>query len=433
MYKKVHCIGIGGIGLSALARYYMDNGAIVSGSDTTDSALLRTLRKEGMTITIGHSEDNVPEDVECVIYSIAIDTEKNEEYIRAKVLVEKNNIQLLSYPEALGAITKNKKTIAICGTHGKTTTTAMTYYALKEAGIHATTIVGSLIDIDGKKTNYIYGDSEYLIIEACEYKRSFLNYHPTYVVITNIDDDHLDYYKDKADIVSAFQSFADTISDGGEVIVHHDVFTTIHSTHMTNADAVVSAQSIELSVFGMHNKENAALVIALGKKMGIDEAKIRQGLQAFSGTWRRMEYKGKKIMNGNEVTCYDDYAHHPTEIKATLRALKEHFPDDKTKREIHRIIALFQPHLYSRTKLLLSDFAISFDDADEVLLLPIYSSREKYDASITSSMLQEKIGDKAQVFDTPESIVAYLNQYAEKGDVLITLGAGDVYDIYKYI
>ncbi len=433
MYKKVHCIGIGGIGLSALARYYVDNGAIVSGSDTTDSALLRTLHKEGMTITIGHSEDNVPEDVECVIYSIAIDTEKNEEYIRAKILAEKNNIQLLSYPEALGAITKNKKTIAICGTHGKTTTTAMTYYALKEAGIHATTIVGSLIDIDGKKTNYIYGDSEYLIIEACEYKRSFLNYHPTYVVITNIDDDHLDYYKDRADIVSAFQSFVDTIPDKGEIIAHGDVSTMIYSIHMTNADAIVSTQSIELSVFGVHNKENAALVIALGRKMGLDEVKIRQGLQAFSGTWRRMEYRGKKIMNGNEITLYDDYAHHPTEIKASLCALKEHFPDDKTKREIHRIIAIFQPHLYSRTKVLCDDFATSFDNADEVLLLPIYASREKYDASITSNMLQEKIGDKAQVFNTPESVVVYLNEYAEKGDVLVTLGAGDVYTIYKNI
>ena len=197
---KIYCIGIGGIGLSALTRYYKNSGHDVLGSDQADSALLEDLRNEGIHIFLGHHAENIPEDIDMVIYTIAIPTE-NEELKRAKSL----GALCKTYPEALGEITKEKKTIAICGTHGKTTTTAMTYYALRACGVKPTLILGSLLSEGG--TNFVAGDSEWMVVEACEYKRSFCNLFPSHVIVTNIDEDHLDYYKDIHDIASAFQGF----------------------------------------------------------------------------------------------------------------------------------------------------------------------------------------------------------------------------------
>ena len=232
-YKRVHCIGIGGIGISAIARHHAARGAIVSGSDISESDLISALRDEGMTIHIGHEANNIPANVDLIIHTIAIDYENNPEYIEAQKRINLDNstdissrhVAVLSYAEALGELTKEMKTIAICGTHGKTTTTAMTYAALKQAGMSPTLIVGSLIDNEGKKTNYIKGKAEkngehYLVIEACEYKRSFLNYQSEYVLVTNIDEDHLDYYKDIHDIRNAFREFAHNINHMGCLIIH---------------------------------------------------------------------------------------------------------------------------------------------------------------------------------------------------------------------
>lgn len=406
-YKHVHCIGIGGIGLSAIARYCHSKGAEVSGSDGGTSRITEDLSKEGMTIYKGHNGSQVGNEVDLVIYTIAI-PDSNPELAFAR----KRGITCLTYPEALGMLTEEYTTIAVCGTHGKTTTTAMVVSMLKSCGKNPTVIVGSLLAEGG--TNFIQGDSEYLVVEACEYKRSFLNLHPDYALVTNIDADHLDYYKDLNDIKSAFQSFADKLPSAGSLITHADVsFDTV--AQKVDAD-LISKDSIELSVLGDHNKSNAQLALALAQVLGLDEDDARQGLLSFKGTWRRLEYKGI----WHDITLYDDYGHHPTEIKATLSALREKYPESK-----YTVIAVFQPHLFSRTKEHLEEFAESFVDANKVCILPIYAAREVDDGSISSEDLVEKTYG-AMYVESFEEIEKYLTSRVRHNTVLITIGAGDV-------
>jgi UDP-N-acetylmuramate--alanine ligase len=318
----------------------------------------------------------------------------------------------MTYPEALGLLTEEYTTIAVCGTHGKTTTTAMVASMLKACGKNLTVIVGSLLAEGG--TNFAQGDSEYLVVEACEYRRSFLNLHPTHVLVTNIDEDHLDYYKDIDDIKSAFQSFADKIPASGSLIAHADVsLDTV--AQKVNADSVPK-ETIELSVLGDHNKSNAQLALALAKTLSLSEADAKKGLIAFRGTWRRLEYKGI----WHDVALYDDYGHHPTEIKATLQALREKYSANK-----YKVIAVFQPHLYSRTKQHLDEFAESFADATTVCVLPIYAAREKDDGSITSEDLVEKTHN-AIYMETFEEVKKYVLGKPHYNTVLITIGAGDI-------
>ena len=458
MYKKVHCIGIGGIGLSALARYYMDRGAIVSGSDVADCDLINDLREDGMEIHIGNDADNVPDDVDLVIYSIAINYDTDKEYIKAKEMqgefgmaplplregqgvgVESKGLSLLSYPQALGELTKSKKTIAICGTHGKTTTTAMTYYALKEAGIDATMIVGSLIELDGKKTNYVYGDSEYLIIEACEYRRSFLNYNPTYILVTNIDTDHLDYYKDLNDIESAFVEFVNKLPEGGRVICHEEDALSLTSPSFgdgpLNADAFINHHDIKLKVIGEHNQKNAQLVVALGEVLNLDKSKILNGLQNFLGTWRRMEYRGYAP---NGAMVYDDYAHHPVEITATLNAIRGHYvlsPDPFPKERgenanTYKLVLVFQPHLQSRTAAFYDEFIQALSLADIIYILPIYHARAEADLNMSNIKMVASIIEKAKRENKYKE--AYTLDFSnaknelakyDKNHIIITMGAG---------
>ena len=414
---KIFCIGIGGIGLSALARFYAHQGYEVCGSDLSESDLTQKLRSEGIEVFIGHDALHIADDVTEVIYTIAVNKKTNVEFVSAKEL----SLPMLSYPEALGRVTKEKKTIAVCGTHGKTTTTAMAYYALKKAGINPTIIVGSLIG--GVGSNFIAGDSEYLLVEACEYRRSFLNLHPTYILLTNIDNDHLDYYQDEADILSAFQSFVDKVPEGGKVLLHDAEFEKIVSDKKVRVDTT-SSENIDLIVFGKHNRTNASLVVTLGAELLLSDEKIREGLLEFPGTWRRLEYRGDAM----GALWYDDYGHHPTEVMATLSALREKYAQGEQK-----LIVIFQPHLYSRTKLFINEFAESFTLADQVLLLPIYAAREEKDETISSEMLAEKIGEKACFFETKEEIVNYLKESDITGRVILTLGAGDVNLIHNII
>lgn len=411
-YKNVHCIGIGGIGLSALARYCNAVGASVAGSDGGISRITEDLQKEGIKVYFGHNQAHLSSEADLIIYSIAVD-ENNPELQAART----KEIKCLSYPEALGLLTLEYTTIAICGTHGKTTTTAMVTSMLKNAGKNPTVIVGSLLKEGG--TNFIQGDSEYLVVEACEYKRSFLNLHPTHILVTNIDEDHLDYYKDLADIQSAFQSFADLLPESGSLITHNDV-SLITKAIKVNADTY-DRDTISLSVLGEHNKSNAQLALALSNVLGLDETLARKGLELFTGTWRRLEYKGTH----KGGVFYDDYGHHPTEIKATLQALRERYPSNKFK-----LFVIFQPHLYSRTKLLLDEFSESFSLADTICILPIYASREKNDESISSVDLVEKTHG-AIYMETFEEAYKYLDKHAHSGSAVVTLGAGDVYRIHE--
>ena len=450
-------IGIGGIGMSALARYYKSQGFQVTGSNMGESTdLISDLIKEGIFIVCGDQvANNVPVDSDMVIYTVAISSD-NAELVAAHHIANtsEKKVKILTYAEALGVMSNNKRVIAVCGSHGKTTTTALVYFALREAGLDPSVIIGSLININGKKTNYIASEnkeSEWLIIEACEYKRSFMNYNPEIILVTNIDNDHLDYFKDLDDIKNTFQEFVDKLNN------QSNNFTELENAQIKNnkklivhqeedylnlnifANKVICDQielsTIGLAVPGLHNRKNAQLVLALSNVLGLDNQKTRIGLKNFMGTWRRQEYKGKYF----NMDFYDDYAHHPTEIKAALQAFKEKYKDD-----IHdkKIVAVFQPHLYSRTKILFDDFVNSFSDADEIIVLPIYAAREKYDDDIDSQMLvreiQNKFGDKSIAYikvehDNWNLLKDYLEINASVNKVVITMGAGDVHHIYDII
>lgn len=408
---KLYCIGIGGIGLSALARYYKHAGWDVSGSDAADSELVQTLKQEGIDVIIGSDANRITEDFDMIVYTIAI-PQTQSELVKAREL----NLACKTYPEALGEITKEKKTIAVCGTHGKTTTTAMVYHALKACGINPTVIVGSLLS--GVGTNFIPGDGDYMVVEACEYRRSFLNLHPSIILVTNIDADHLDYYKDIQDIAEAFQSFADKVSENGFLITHSGVDLKTVGTKI-DADTI-PCEAIELHVLGKHNQSNAQLVIALGQALGLPEDSIRSGLKEFKGTWRRLEYKGK-TQKGAEV--YDDYGHHPTEIRATIDALREKY----RKRSLH---VFFQPHLYSRTKLFLSSFAEVLHTSDHVYLMPIYAAREENDGTITSEMLAQKVrelGGNVTVLESKHALAPAIESIDDPNAIVVNIGAGDAY------
>lgn len=429
--KRVHFIGIGGIGVSALARHYLSEGWTVSGSDQSDSQLVQDLISEGITVFVGpHKAENIPNDLNKVIYTVAVKPD-NLEFIRAQDL----GVELMTYPQALGEMTRSKKTIAVCGTHGKTTTTAMTYEMLKECGIDASMIVGSLIEYEGKKTNYIKGKSEWIVIEACEYRQSFLNYFPDYTIITNIDADHLDFYKDLEDIKKSFGLFVDNLKTDGKVIVHES--ENYINEYTKNAKPLIIADEanvdkIVLSVPGQHNRQNANLVFALGKELGFSEEKVLQGLKNFKGTWRRQEYKGVlRTESGKEIIFYDDYAHHPHEIRATLAAFHEKYSNKK-------IALAFMPHLFSRTKLLFKEFVDELAKANAVLLMPIYKSREVFDESISSDMLAEKINTDRARSDLALSVKSFEELKNEvlnldSDYVVITMGAGNIDDLYKIL
>ncbi len=398
--QRVHFIGIGGIGISAVARLFLLQGKQVSGSDLSQSSpVLTELAKFGAKIFVSHRASQVPAEANLVIYSLAIPT-TNSEFRRAAG----RKIPLLSYPQALGLISEDKFTIAVAGTHGKTTTTAMLGAILRRAKLDPTVIVGSLMARG--RTNLWVGKSQYLVVEACEYRESFLNLKPRILVVTNIDNDHLDYYKNLKAIRRAFGRLASRVRRVGKVITEKK-FGRIKLP-------------IKLAVFGEHNQRNAQAAIAAAKTLGVSERLARQTLAGFRGLWRRFESKGRTRRG---AAIYDDYAHHPTEICATLAAARERFPE-------RRLVVVFQPHLYSRTKLLFNDFVVSFGQADEVLLLPIYAAREKPDSTISSRRLALAVaeaGTPARFFGSFRTAEKYLDRRLGRGDLLLTLGAGDVF------
>ncbi len=393
--RRVYCIGIGGIGLSALARLLHHEGNEVSGSDLNPSVITEALEREGIHVFIGHDAAHVAPGTDTVIYSAAV-SDDNPELRRAREL----GIAALTYPQALGEVTKRYKTIAVAGTHGKTTTTAMIARIFQKVGLKPTVILGSLFSEE--KTNFIPGAGDYFVVEACEYRRSFLNLHPWILVITNIEAEHLDYYRDLADVQSAFDELAAQVLPGGRIIRERDY---------------AQEETPPLRVIGEHNRRNAQAALAAARAAGIAPDTARAALAEFTGTWRRQEYKGK---TKHGALVYDDYAHHPTEIKATLAAFRGKFPKE-------RIIAVFQPHLYSRTKQFMNDFAESFGDADKVIIMPIYASREKNDPSVSGEILAGKIKE-GEFYENTEKLRMLLEKEAG-GTVIVALGAGDIYKL----
>ena len=384
--NNVHFIGIGGIGVSAVARMMVFAGKNVTGQDMQGGEIVDELKKIGIKIEIGQSYEKIPLDTDLVIYTVAIETYDKPLFEKLK-LEEKFPIR--SYPEMLGLISKDKYTIAVCGTHGKTTTTGMIAEIFRDGDLDPTVIVGSLLkDKDGSRTNFIGGGSDYFVTEACEYRRSFLKINPNILVITNIDEDHLDYYKDIEDIKDAFHSMAMKVPSDGYIVCNindkniSDVIKGVNALVVNWGDYFDS--NLKLKVPGIHNKKNAAAAVTVATILDIKKEVAFEYVCSFSGTWRRFEFKGK-LSNGTLI--YDDYAHHPLEITSTLQGFRELYKAD----DGWKITVVFQPHLYSRTKLLLNDFAESFKDANEVLLLPIYYAREVDDGTISSEILSTEI------------------------------------------
>ncbi|MEI8269839.1 MAG: Mur ligase family protein [bacterium] len=401
--KKVYFIGIGGIGISALAKFAHSRGMEVSGVNDDDSPItLDPLRELGIKVfmkTDVSAESIVEADL--YIYSDAW-LNRGPEIMEA---AKESGKPVLSYAEALGFFVKNHKVIAISGTHGKTTTTAMVADILIDAGYDPTVIVGSFV----KKfsSNFKSGKSQYLVVEADEYNRHMLYLNPYIGAITNIEADHLDCYKDLDDIKSAFDKFLsqskNKISD--------------YKKYINKVPA--------LSVPGEHNRKNAALALAISEILGVDESISKKSLENFKGTWRRLEKRGA---TKEGTIIYDDYAHHPTEVRASIEGLRELYPIGHSK-----ITIVFQPHLYSRTKALFNDFAKCFKGADKIVLLPIYFARETKDESISSGKLAEAVcanGEKAIAFTDFELAEEYLKgQTFGQNDIFVTMGAGEAYKI----
>jgi UDP-N-acetylmuramate--alanine ligase len=415
--KKAHFIGIGGIGMSALAQMLHEQGTEVTGSDRDASPVTELLEQKGIRVIIGQKAENVPTDAEVVVYSDAVPAE-NLECVRAKEL----GIPQFSYFQMLGEVSKGKRTVAIAGTHGKTTTTGMLAKILRDAGVSPTAIVGSIVKDFG--SNYVSGTSDIFIVEACEYRDHLLELSPQILVITNLEWDHTDYFPSLASLQETFKKAIERVPENGVIIT--DLSNQNIVPLLANAKATVIDYTKEptysLCMPSAFNQSNAHAAAAAARVVvpSISDALISESLATFQGTWRRFEYKGKTIKG---VEVYDDYAHHPTAIKGTLHALRA-----KTS---GKIFVAFHPHLYSRTRDLLDDFAVSFGDADRVFIAPIFAAREVDDGSISSEILAERI--RANGVDaksaTFEEIEKAFRDEPKTGDTIMTMGAGDIYKV----
>jgi len=394
--KKIYMVGIGGIGMSALAQLYAHEGAIVTGSDKSESPTTHLLREKGVEPYIGHSAAQVPEDTQLLVYSDAV-PENNPERARAVAL----GIPQQSYFEALGEVAKHKRTIAVAGTNGKTTTTAMLGRLLIEAGLDPTVVVGSIVSEWG--SNFRAGKSDLFVVEACEYRNHFLNFAPELLIITNIEWDHTDYFKTPAELEAAFNE------------ARRRAKGVIEKEQYKNENIP------DLLVPGEFNKENARAAKAAAKRVSPNtpESVWDASLASYKGTWRRFEQKG--TLPGGAL-LYDDYAHHPTAIAKTIEAARQKFPGKK-------IVLFFHPHLYSRTRDLFDAFALALASADETYILPVYAAREPHDPSVSHEALAAAVvakGGTARAVDGYEETAGLLQRLS--GDTIaFTMGAGDVY------
>ncbi len=435
--RKIYFIGIGGIGISAIARMLLSLGKKVSGSDSSQSEITDGLKKMGAQIFIGQKKENIPDGVDLFIYTVAVKAD-NPEFIEAK----SRGVKMMTYAQTLNEISASKYTIGVAGTHGKTTTTAMVAKILIDTELDPTVIVGSLIkDKNGESTNFIAGKSEYFVVEACEYDRSFLNINPKIAVINNIDNDHLDYYGSIEGVIAGFREFAQKVPKDGYIVCDpsdEKIKEVIRGLDCTIIDRTqFYDKDLAMKVSGEHNRKNAGTALAVASILKVDLAMAKKALNTFTGTWRRFQYKGETEKG---TLIYEDYAHHPTEVKATLAGAREMYPEK-------RIVVVFQPHLFSRTKLLLNDFANAFSDANEIILAPIFPAREVFDPTISSEILAVEIkkahkssstlngvpnrSEDVSVlsFSDFDSIINYLKSSLQSGDILITMGAGEQYKI----
>lgn len=449
--NRIHMIGIGGISMSGVAVMLKKAGYSVTGSDTVDGDMVKILRNEDIDVFIGHNKELV-KDAELVIYTAAV-KDTDEELVHARNL----NIPTLERaPFIKLLLEKYEKPICIAGMHGKTTTTSMIASSFIHLNTKPTVLVGSKLKELGD-LNYLIGNNEYFVLEACEYVDSFLNFPPHTAVILNIEEEHLDYFKDLEQIKASFIKFISMLPKNGNLIINKDdencmdILTdltpfieenniTVLTYSILDNSANLFADNIEinengcykydlylngefitnisLSAPGKHNILNSLATAGSIYANGLNILDAKDSIEAFTGASRRFEYK-KTILDN--VNVYDDYAHHPTEIKATLESAR-----NKTK---HNVIAIFQPHTYSRTKLLFNEFAHAFDKADTVILTDIYAAREIDDGTISSKMLAEELiknGINAVHISSFEEIATKIKETSKPGDIVLTIGAGTI-------
>ena len=443
--KKIHCVGVGGIGVSAIARFFLARGVKVSGSDTVASDELTSLSKRGCNVFFSQAEGNIPESTDTLVYSPAVPPDNIELQV-----ARKRKIPIFSYPEMLGKIMSSYFGIAVSGTNGKTTTTALLGKFLEAGGKDPTVIIGGRVP--GWDNNLRVGGSDLFVAEGCEYKRSMLELSPQVIVLTNIEEDHLDYYKDIDDILDAFAEYVSKLKKEDLLVYNiddkncRDVVSKTSARKISfglrdNADIYAQnitnscgEQSFELVSFrktigrfvvkipGVFNIYNILAAAAVAFDMGVENISVQRALDDFTGIWRRFERVGKI----GEAIVISDYAHHPTAIRGTLRGTREFFPDKK-------ILVVFQPHHQDRTLKLFDDFAESFTDADEAIIAEIYHvyGREEKKDKISSEKLVSAIRkhnpDKkisyAKDIKTAEEMV---RERAKDFDVILIMGAGDI-------
>ena len=443
-YSHVHFIGIGGISMSGIAEILLMEGYKISGSDTNNSRIIERLKTLGANIYINHNKDNIG-DADLVIYTDAI-SKDNEELTEAI----NRGIPTVDRATFLGALMNNyENSIAISGTHGKTTTTSMIATILNYSILNPTVLLGGQLDTIGGHVKL--GSKNHLLTEACEYKGNILKYYPTIAVILNMEEDHLDYFKNIDHIIDTFTDYGRNIQNDGYLIINADDINSKKVIKGTKANIITfginnnadySAQNIsfssegypvfmlnikgtslypvKLQVMGIHNVYNALASIVTTHILGMPIETIISSIEKYKGVHRRLEVKG--IING--IKIIDDYAHHPTEIKASLNALK-----NLTQ---NHIWCIFQPHTYTRTKLLLQEFGEAFSGAYKVIIPDIYAAREKDNGMIHSINLVDSLiknGVDAKYISSFEDIENYLLEHAKKGDIIITMGAGNVYAI----
>ncbi len=446
--NKIHFVGIGGIGISALARMMIALGKKVTGSDLKNSEITEALVKEGVEVTVGHYQENVTKDIDLIIYSEAVSLE-NPEIKTAKSL----KIPTLGYPSALGQVMVSfKERIAVSGTHGKSTVTSLVGLILEKAGFDPTVIVGSKVRQFNE--NFRLGKSNYFVAEGCEWKRHMLNLTPNIIVLTNIEADHLDYYKNLDEIRSAFLEYIGRLPKDGLLVLNNDdqflktlklpqgkVIRYALKDEKSDLRAVnikiknekqffdliwlgKNLGEFSLNIPGKFNIANVLAACALGLTLGVKIEVIKEVIENFRGVWRRFEILGEK----NGALIVSDYAHHPTEIKETIQAAKEFYPQ-------RRLVAIFQPHQHNRTKKLFGQFIKSFDRADLVILSEIYdvAGREsEEDQNISSKDLTHEIGKrKKEVIFCPnvEKTEEIILKNIRKNDLVLIMGAGDIYKL----
>lgn len=411
-------VGIGGIGMSALAQLLVHRGHTVSGSDREESPVVSMLVQKGVEVSVGHG-GAIPADTELLVYSDAVPS-TNPERMRAREM----GIPERSYFEALGVVSKSARTVAVAGTHGKTTTTGMLAKILQYCEKEPTAIVGSIVRDFG--SNFLPGREELFVVEACEYRDHLLKLSPEILVITNIELDHTDYFPNLEALQATFRKAVEKVPRNGAIIANpYDPVVAAVLSHAKAPILDYTTQTVPaLAQIGEFNRENARAAKCAARALfpHLQEEYTDRALIDFKGSWRRFEYKGETPRG---AVVYDDYAHHPTAIRATVEAARENFPEK-------RIVVAFHPHLYSRTKSLFGDFAEALALADEVVVAPIYAAREEPDPSVSHTSLASAVGEKALALDSFEAIRDKLLQ-ADGDTLIITMGAGDIYKVAEQI